>query len=136
MNEGNNTFSVASEKKSKDKTFNFFNNVLSKYLVEIESFDKNITVNDEDTFLITSAKTIVNTPEGHSADTLAKAAGLYDSVVFYESIKLLLSDNEKNKYEIDPNVLAKKALEGGLVKANDSDVKLEVVSVYKKGSKK
>ena len=134
MNEGNNTFSVASEKKNKDKTFSFFNNVLSKYLVEIESFDKNITVNDEDTFLITSAKTIVNTPEGHSADTLAKAAGLYDSVVFYESIKL--SDNEKNKYEIDPNVLAKKALEGGLVKANDSDVKLEVVSVYKKGSKK
>ena len=119
--------------KKKDNTYDFFAKYLSKYVAEISNFNELIPLNDDDAKLFMSAASIINSPSLYDEKDLIKALDIYDPLSFYISSSLLDWNFEKQKYYINPTMLAKKAFEGELIKSTDADDdRYELVSVYTK----
>ena len=70
---------VSNEPK-KDFVYDFFTEYLLKYVVEIESFDKKITVNQEDTNVMLAAGAIVSDPALYNENKVAKTTEIYDAI--------------------------------------------------------
>lgn len=93
--------------KDIDKTKNFFETYLLKYCDNIGLLDEPIALQKDDSKIFLAIK------KGINIDNFSDSE-LYDyqsSLVFYESIGLLMFDEKTQSYTIEPSKLAIKSIE-------------------------
>ena len=120
---------IVSNEPKKDFVYDFFNEYLLKYVVEIENFNKKITLNQEDTSVMLAAGAIVSDPALYHESEVARASKIYDSIGFFSSIGLLIWNYNDKKYYINSSLLYQKAIEG---KFKDTDTNTRKIISKKK----